>query len=152
MRGRKTSSSIRAAAERGYAVDQFGAVISPRGLTLKLMVRTHNAMRYLCFSVGDRKVKVHRFVAFLKFGARALRRGVHVRHLNGDNMDNSWGNIKLGNQSQNERDKPAETHRRNGERLLASLLKAGACARAAAPRIEASLTTIYGDDQVLTRM
>ncbi len=117
MRGRKTSSSIRAAAERGYAVDQLGAVISPRGLTLKLMVRTHNAMRYLCFSVGNRKVKVHRFVAFLKFGARALRRGVHVRHLNGDNMDNSWDNIKLGNQSQNERDKPAETHRLSGERL-----------------------------------
>ncbi len=117
---RKSNSWIRDAVKRGYTVDQFGVVIGPLRKPLQLMLRKGRNTPYLCFTINDRKVKVHRFVAFLKFGARALRAKIVVRHQDNNNFNNSWDNILLGTQSQNERDKPAETHQRSGARLLAS--------------------------------
>ncbi len=116
------NSIIRYAADRGYTVDQRGNIYGPTGTKLKLFLKRHTRMSYWSFTVSNRKIKAHRFVAFLKFGARALRRGVHVRHRNNDSDDNSWENILLGTQSQNERDKPIELRRELGRRNLTKKL------------------------------
>ncbi len=115
---KKINAAIRYAADRGYTVDQCGNVYGPANAQLKLLQKRHTRMIYLSFSVGDTKVKVHRFVAYLKYGRRALRKGVHVRHRDGDNFNNSWDNVLIGTQSQNELDKPIELRRELGKRNL----------------------------------
>ncbi len=117
----KLSAAIRYAADRGYTVDQCGNVYGPAQAQLKLFEKRHTRMVYLSFSVGDVKVKVHRFVAYLKYGRKALRKGVHVRHRNGSSFDNSWDNILLGTQSQNELDKPEEHRRALGVKNVSNL-------------------------------
>ena len=114
----KANSALRYAARTGYTVDQFGNVYGPTGIKLKLFEKQHTRMVYLSFSVGDVKVKVHRFVAYLKYGQRALWKSLHVRHQDGNNFNNSWDNVLIGTQSQNERDKPIELRRELGRRNL----------------------------------
>ncbi len=140
---KKVNSAIRYAADRGYTVDQFGNVYGPTSTKLKLFEKRHTRMVYLSFTVGDYKVKVHRFVAFLKFGRRALRKGVHVRHRDNDNFNNAWDNVLLGTQSQNERDKPIELRRRLGATNLNR--------KAALVPFE-PLTTVYGAEPASTEI
>ena len=47
---------------------------------------------------------VHKFAAYCYFGDSAFT--LHVRHLNGNTLDNSLKNIALGSPSENEMDKP----------------------------------------------
>ncbi len=138
---KKVNAAIRYAADRGYTVDQLGNVYGPAGGKLKLFEKRHTRMVYLSFTVGDYKVKVHRFVAFLKFGKRALKKGVHVRHQDGDNFNNGWDNVLVGSQSQNERDKPIELRRRLGATNLNR-------PRTLVP--SESLTTVYGAEPAST--
>lgn len=53
----------------------------------------------------SRQVFVHRFVAYLKYGDEIFKKGIHVRHFNGNKKDNSKSNILLGTASQNNMDK-----------------------------------------------
>lgn len=112
----RSSLMLYYAAYCGYTVDQCGNVYGPTGARLQLIEKQYTRMRYLAFSVRDSKLKVHRFVAFLKFGSAALRPKVHIRHFNGDSFDNNWDNLVLGSQSENEMDKPEEYRRERGRR------------------------------------
>lgn len=55
------------------------------------------------------KVKVHRLQAFQKYGLSVFRRGIQVRHLNGNSLDNSISNIAIGTCRQNAMDKEQST-------------------------------------------
>lgn len=53
-------------------------------------------------------VPCHKAVAFMEWGDAAFADGVHVRHLNGDKLDFSVGNLKIGSPSENYADKSTE--------------------------------------------
>jgi hypothetical protein len=57
-------------------------------------------------------IKVHRLVAYQKYGDKLFEPGMEVRHRNGDSMDNSESNILLGTKSENQMDKTKETRTR----------------------------------------
>lgn len=57
-------------------------------------------------------MKIHRLVAYIKYGNAALRKGIDTRHLNGDKLDNSWDNIAIGTRSDNMQDMPKELRMR----------------------------------------
>jgi hypothetical protein len=54
-------------------------------------------------------------VAFLKFGKDALALGVHVRHMNGNSLDNRWDNIAIGSASQNAMDRAPSDRRSHAQ-------------------------------------
>lgn len=87
---------------RGYRVQEDGVVVSPRGHVVKAQPReSHGAARY-CFRVrlpwlgGFSTVLVHRLAAFQIFGPATFQAGIEVRHLDGDSLNNSHGNLRLG--------------------------------------------------------
>ncbi len=65
-------------------------------------------------------IPVHRLQAYLKFGKKALRPRVEIRHLDGNSFNNSWDNLELGTRKQNERDKPLELRMRVSKIALAA--------------------------------
>lgn len=98
------------ALQKGYNINKnTGEVYSIRNKTLSLF--SFGRRLYKQFSVRvDGKTKslfVHKFVAYIKFGEKAFEKGIHVRHLNSDSLDNSWDNIGIGTPQDNSLDKPA---------------------------------------------
>ena len=57
-------------------------------------------------------IPAHWLAAYYYYGAEALRKGVVIRHLNGDTLDISKKNLVLGTHSENNMDKPPEVRRR----------------------------------------
>lgn len=91
------------AAAKGYYVDAGGSAFGPNGL-VRQWIDAQGYFRVgfaakLCF-------KPHRMQAFQMYGPAIYERGVVVRHLNGDKLDNSAGNIAIGTQSDNAFDRP----------------------------------------------
>lgn len=98
----------RRALHLGYKVRRDGHVVSPSGR----IIRCTPSGGYLKFTVrgwtGDqsRVVFVHQLAALQKFGTRALRQDVQVRHLNDRRSDNRLSNIAIGSASENQLDVP----------------------------------------------
>jgi len=102
----KTDEYIIEAKKKGYYVDKLGNVYSKnKKLSLTL---AQDRYKFAIRFYGQRVVvPVHRFIAYLKYGNK-LFEGLDVRHLNGDSLDNSWDNLKLGTHSDNMMDIPKE--------------------------------------------
>lgn len=102
---------IKEAVNRGYRIDsETGNIISPTGKIREN--KLFGSQRYPSFAMtkiinGVKKTAsfpVHKFAAYCYFGDSAFT--LHVRHLNGNTLDNSLKNIALGSPSENEMDKP----------------------------------------------
>lgn len=122
MRDSKYVKALVTAFEKGYKVDKNGNVTSPFSNKFrKLNAKDRNGIFYYEFSVRvinneSRNVAVHQLQAFQKFGEEALNEGIHVRHLDGNSLNNSWDNIDIGTQSINMLDRKVE------DRLAHSIL------------------------------
>lgn len=55
--------------------------------------------------------KVHRIQAYIKYGVLIYEKGMMVRHLNNNKLDNSWINIAIGTAYDNAHDIPIEKRR-----------------------------------------
>lgn len=97
---------------RGYRVRDDGTVISPYGRTVGW--KATSGYYAITLKVGKKATwtHVHLLAAYQRFGDKALSAGVQVRHLNGNTLDNSKGNIAIGSQSDNQMDIPADVRRR----------------------------------------
>lgn len=94
----------------GFTIDKDGNVTNPKGGKVKGRIDLRG---YLIFSVKYKKIYtikigVHRFQAYFKFGDEIYKNEVVVRHLNGNPLDNSWNNIEIGSQQENNLDKLPE--------------------------------------------
>lgn len=77
---------------------------------------------YLFIRITDRygkmrELKLHRLVAYEKYGEAMFEPGIMVRHLDDVKTNNAWDNLVLGTNSDNQQDIPAEKRR---ERSLKS--------------------------------
>lgn len=92
---------------RGYTADQDGEIFSKTG---KKLATSKGGGRYAYFTIivnGENKpVRVHQFVAFLKYGRKALASNVVVRHKDDNPDNNTFANIRIGTQSDNMMDQP----------------------------------------------
>ena len=93
---------------RGYKATPEGDVIAPTGT--KLVLTRSKKARYRQFTINidgmPLPVRVHQFVGYLKYGARALGSNVVVRHKDDDPDNNSFENIRIGTQRDNMMDQP----------------------------------------------
>lgn len=103
---------MREAKDRGYSVTEEGVLFGPKGCALS--VKKSQKQNYPTFSTnwGGRVygLPVHKFAAYFFFGESAFQAEC-VRHLNGDRLDFSRGNLALGTHRENELDKPPEVRR-----------------------------------------
>lgn len=94
--------------KKGYSIDNQGKIKSPRNNELNGVINRG----YHFFKIRiDSKViatKIHRIQAYKKFGNKIFEKGIQVRHLNDNGLDNSWDNIEIGNQSENMMDRKPE--------------------------------------------
>lgn len=110
---------IRAVFKIGYRVSTDGLVMSPSG---KLRVVDLGAQGYARISVRPEKgknpteVRIHKLVAYQKYGERAFREGMLVRHRDGNKANIKPRNILIGTQHQNMMDRPATERRAHAKK------------------------------------
>lgn len=88
--------------KNGTPLDRNGDVVEvltcPNGYNyFNLRVRRNNTTSY-------RQVYVHRLQGYQKYGDLVLDKKAHCRHLNNDKLDNSYGNIFIGEAADNRQD------------------------------------------------
>jgi hypothetical protein len=109
---KKSQEILKFAYKSGYHATNEGEIISPRGNKLKLKIAKSKDYPYkefsVCFQNSVYSVNVHRLCAYQKYGDSMFEKGIVVRHLNGDPLDNSLNNIAIGTASDNMMDMPKE--------------------------------------------
>lgn len=102
------------ASKKGYYVTKDGEVISPLGRTLSSKPVNKHGYHFFTFRLFGKRtvVMTHQLQAYQKFGNEMFREGIQVRHINGNPSDNSWDNIEIGTQSQNQMDIAREVRRK----------------------------------------
>lgn len=97
--------------EKGYRIDKKGTICYKNN-SRKGSIQYCNKIPYLKISIriGNKtcNVPVHRLQAYQKYGDKLFENGIEVRHLNGNSLDNSYGNIIIGTHSENMFDKSKE--------------------------------------------
>lgn len=92
--------------EKGYTIKN-GKVYSPDNVELTLKADENG---YLCFNTRLNnnqmiRVRLHRYIAYLKYGNDLFQPGLQVRHLDGNQLNNKFDNIGIGTCQQNNLDK-----------------------------------------------
>lgn len=67
--------------------------------------------------------QVHRLQSYIKYRELMYKKGIMVRHLNGNKLDNSWDNIAIGTAYDNAQDIPLEQRRQRGAKIHATRKK-----------------------------
>lgn len=105
----KTHWRIVEAKSRGYLMSVDGTLQGPKG---RVNFSRYGKQRYPTFSTNWGGfvfgVPVHMFAAYCFFGDSLFEKGVCVRHLNGNTMDNSIVNLCIGTPQENALDKSPE--------------------------------------------
>jgi len=88
-----------------YTIDKTGIVTNSNNKKLKPMI--YSGGYYEFKYRKDKKfihVLYHRFQAYMKFGDKIFEKGIMVRHLDGNKLNNHWDNLALGTNSDNQMD------------------------------------------------
>lgn len=113
--------------EKGYRVTFDGDMINPEGKK----VGYYNSNGYLMHKIRfgpnkegkHKKFLVSRLQAYQKYGEDIYKKGIVVRHLNGNKIDNSHNNISIGTQSQNMLDRPVEERKKHAMKATKAMMK-----------------------------
>jgi len=105
-------STVVHARDRGFYVDEYGRSFSPYGrevgyVSKKVRFGHVYLLKFVSIKVGDKKrtFAIHLLQALQKFGDDIFKPGIHVRHLDGNSMNNSAGNIAIGTAHENNMDR-----------------------------------------------
>lgn len=108
----KYSGYEKVAYSLGYYVDKSGQAFNPSGKKIGGNGQHAYSRFHIMINDGKKRKKVsvyiHRFQAFLKFGEKIYKKGLEVRHLDGNRLNNKWENIDIGTHSDNMMDIPKE--------------------------------------------
>lgn len=94
------------AVRHGYCVDESGNVFLK---DKEVGQWTNNdGYRYIYLKISGNKciIFTHRLMAYQKFGMVIFDKKIHVRHLDGNRINNSFDNIAIGTASENRMDIP----------------------------------------------
>ena len=102
--------------EKGYRIDKSGNIISPFKGIIKGR-KFNNGRIAFGFRTDSYKypkaVYVHKLQAYQKFGDDMFKTGIIIRHLDGNELNNSWDNIYIGTQSDNMMDRSQECRQKS---------------------------------------
>lgn len=93
-------------------INYKGKIIIPTSTNKKgyyiISVRNNNG--------GRCKILIHRIIGYQKYGNELFKKGLMLRHLNGNNKDNSYDNIVIGTNYDNAMDIPIKIRRERGSK------------------------------------
>lgn len=99
--------------EKGYTMSKEGILYNPSGKEVK---GCDNGKGYL--KIGYRyliypslPISFHRIQGYLKFGNKIFEKGMMIRHLDNNSLNNHWDNIGIGTSQDNQLDIPLEKRR-----------------------------------------
>lgn len=118
---------IKKASEKGYVVTKDGDVIY-KGKKRKLNFYSKNdKLKYYSFNARIdgvvKKIKVHRLQAYQKYGDAIFEKGILVRHLDSNSLNNNYNNIAIGNSHDNSMDRPEKLRKQMAINASKSTLK-----------------------------
>lgn len=93
--------------EKGYTINENGMVFNNSGKRIGHLRHKANApYEIIRFRINGKicTVYTHRLQAYKKFGEQIYNKGILVRHLDGNSLNNSWDNISIGTNSDNQMD------------------------------------------------
>ena len=95
---------------KGYRCTKSGIPLGIDGKEIKGWYRNdgYHFIKVRINSTENLNISIHRLQAFQKYGHKLFEQGIEVRHLDGNPKNNSWGNILIGNHSENIMDIPEE--------------------------------------------
>lgn len=100
--------------ERGYKMSKEGLCFAPNG---KQVVGSVSSSGYVASAIRvngkHSHFRFHRLMGYIKFGDKIYEKGMQVRHLDGNPLNNSWANIEIGTQSENRYDMTEEARMRS---------------------------------------
>lgn len=112
---------------QGYSVTDGGRLLTPNGMEKE--VKLCKSAKYPSFKVTakhslglGRSIHVHRFAAYCFYGDEIFDPSLQVRHLDGNVLNFSKFNIRLGTARDNAYDKPAEVRLRSSRAGTAASL------------------------------
>ena len=94
--------------EIGYNINKDGNIIR-KNLSIK-SIFPENGSGYQYITVRlpmkyNARIPIHKIQAYKKFGSVMFEKGILVRHLDGNPLNNSWDNIEIGTNSDNMMDR-----------------------------------------------
>lgn len=112
--------------EKGYRVTAEGVPLNPKGRILKGHTSAKDGRLHITTTYMTKNIRcpVHALAAYELFGEPALNPNVHIRHLNGNPLDNSASNLAIGTSTDNHLDVPAAArtaHALKGARTVRKL-------------------------------
>lgn len=109
VRDSKTSQALKLAYRKGYRIQKDGTLVNAADRKLQGSVKDSKGTRYRHFHVKFEGVSFpiafHKLQAYQSFGDSIFDEKVHIRHLDGNSLNNARANISLGSKSENEQDK-----------------------------------------------
>ena len=93
---------------KGYRVTKCGNLIGMRGTVIGNLDPKGYYKTEFRINGKDIRFYTHRLQAYQKYGKKIYEKGIIVRHLNSNSLDNSWKNIAIGTLRDNYFDMPKE--------------------------------------------
>lgn len=112
----KNNQSLVVAFERGYRMDKQGNLINPKQKIVKGFIDSGYRRTNIRYDGGSYKLLFHKFQAYQQSKEKVFEKGIVVRHLNGDSLDNSDANIKIGTILENHMDMTPEQRSERSKR------------------------------------
>ena len=103
----KANLAILLAYERGYRIIN-GEIINDKNKVVPGYVNNGYKRFSVIIENSVINVKVHRFIAYQKYGDKIFTKGVHVRHLDNNPLNNKEDNIEIGSGIENSLDRNPE--------------------------------------------
>ncbi len=120
----RCADAIRCAYVKGFRVTEAGELYNPRGKRIAGYVSggyLTTGVRLSTERDSDMPLAVHRLAAYQWFGEAIFNKGVMVRHLDGNALNNARTNLALGTAYDNSMDMKSEARRHRS--LLAAKTK-----------------------------
>lgn len=95
------------ASKRGYVVSEEGVLYNPKGEEIGFIEEGYLITKLKRKNISTR-LRAHRLQAYQKYGDKIFDKEIVVRHLNGNPLDNSWNNILIGTNKDNQMDIPKQ--------------------------------------------
>lgn len=114
--------------KRGYFVEPDGKAYSPTAKRVGYISRKTRfghtySVEYVSVNCSGlhRKFATHMLQAYQKFGDAIFEKGIHVRHLDGNSLNNHVDNIAMGTPSENSLDRTPEARMEHAYKATAKI-------------------------------
>lgn len=110
--------NIKALYRAGYSYTEDGRILSP--FTGVIGGKVYGDQKYASISIPKSisankavscTVPIYKYIAYCMYGDEALKKGIVVRHLDGNSKNNRPANLRLGTYYDNEMDKAPEVRK-----------------------------------------